>query len=192
MNTFAIPNDKQFDLEIISNMVKNPLTGRMINTTGKTFKQLLNKNILQLPQSDTSKVIFVGENPDNAMKIKNSLDVCEDKNHLLKTRGNKVCKARRVVSRDELQKKVQQVSIEVYKENKHLFNDNMDSQQISTILETLIKQRMVDSTKPSAPKTKLNKAFHYIVENIESDDNYDESEYYDTEEEDEDEDDDDL
>jgi hypothetical protein len=160
-------------LEIVANTVRNPLTGRTITTTGRAFQQLVNKNILKLSPDDNSKVIFYGDDPSTAIKVKQSLDVVEDTLHQLKLDGKgKIRKTRRIVSRTELSKKIQDVSIEVYKENIHLFNDSMPSEQVSSILENLIKQRMIDPK----PKSKtMQKNIEYIIENVDqygSDDNY--------------------
>ena len=165
------PDQKTYDIEIVNNTVVNPITGRNIKIGGRVFNQLVSKNILKLPDNDETKVIFIGDDPNTALKVKHSLNITDDK-HTLKVKDNKIVQERRRVTKEELQKRMQDVTLAVYRENASLFNDSMSIPQVSDLLQNLINERMINNDS----NDKLVKEGKYILENIDSESEESESE----------------
>ena len=97
----------QQSIDIVDDYVINPITKRKIKVGGRVFNQLLNDNILQLTPDDKTKVIYSGDNKENALKVKEGLNTKEfSKKHILKVKGNKIKQERRRVTREELNNKM--------------------------------------------------------------------------------------
>ena len=175
-------------MPIEDGFVYNPVSGRKISTNSRTFKTLLNKKILKLDTSDKNVVIYEG---NNAVDVDKKLNIVSDK-HTTMVKGDKIFKRRNNVNKADIQDKVQEISLIVYQENSHLFNENMPAKEVQKILKNLINQKLIDNT--ASPTTlsesdkKIKSSFEYIVDNIDEDE--DDEDGDDEDEDDEDEDDD--
>lgn len=148
-------------IEIVNNFIKNPVTGRAIKVGGRIFNQLVSKNILKLPENDLTKVIYVGNNPETALAVKKSLNLSDGK-HSLKVRGNNIVQERRRVTKAEIQKKMQDVTLKIYHENASLFTDDMNVEQVGHLLQNLINEKIV-----GGDGGKLVKDCMFVLDNIE-------------------------
>jgi hypothetical protein len=172
-------------LPIQDGFIFSPLTGRKISVSGRIYKSLVNKNILKINPEDSGSMIYQGNTDLECKDVNKKLKVV-DENHTTLVKNNKIFKRRKTVNKAELQKKVQQVALEVYKENSSLFTDGMPEDQVQNLLQNLIQQKLANPEAHTSTSSKLKSNFEYIVEHLPSEE--DESSDYDSEEEDEDED----
>lgn len=162
------------EIEIVSNIVRNPITGRYISTTSKVFKKLVNQNILKLENDNTSRVIYVGANKKEALKVKQRLKMDDSTKHKLFARNNKVLRVRRRPNDNETRSYTQEKAIEVYRKNKDLFNDDMSTAEIQSILKRLIDEEMIGNNTaplkaiPKQPKQKKDYVIKKPVSESES------------------------
>jgi hypothetical protein len=174
---------------IIDNHIINPHTGRKVKVGSRVFNQLLAKQVLKLDNTDTNCIIYEGDNPS---QIKNNLKNITDDKHTTRVINGKVFKQKRQTNRQELSRHIQDISLIVYQENKHLFDDpNMPQSKIQSLLQNLINQKLVDNasfpTTLSENDKKIKSSFEYIVDNI-PDEDEDDGDEDDEDDDDEDED----
>jgi hypothetical protein len=174
-------------MPIEDGFVYNPVSGRKISTKSRTFKTLLNKQILKLDTSDKNIVIYEG---NNAVDVDKKLNIVDDK-HTTMVKNNKIFKRRKNVNKSDIQEKVQDISLIVYKENAHLFTENMPQKEVQKILKNLINQKLINNNSPNTTMSesdrKIKSSFEYIVDNI-PDEDEDDGDEDDEDDDDEDED----
>ena len=153
----------------------NPKSGRKILVGGKTYKQIMSENIIGVDNQQTG-VIFTGETKEQAQEFKKGMKIHVGKNYVVKQRKNNIEISRRRIKRAEIIQKSQDLAIQLYNENKELFNDQMDSKTIQSIIKQLTTSKMIDPSFKNSTNA-LDIKLRYIVENTpdESDDESDSS-----------------
>ena len=159
----------------------NPKSGRKILVGGKTYKQIMSENIIGVDNQQTG-VIFTGETKEQAQEFKKGMKIHVGKNYVVKQRKNNIEISRRRIKRAEIIQKSQDLAIQLYNENKELFNDQMDSKTIQSIIKQLTTSKMIDPSFKNSTNA-LDIKLRYIVENTPDDSEDDESDSSDSEDE---------
>lgn len=144
-------------IDFNSNFVINPLTGRPIRIGGKVYMGLVSDNILKKdPRTRKKSIIYDGKNANDVLK-----GITKEKDTNIRTRkDNKIIKYRRQIKREEVHNNAIGKALEVVKQNTHLFNEEMDDEELDSVLYNLVHQKMIDfkdqyteneETKPEQP-----------------------------------------
>ena len=173
-------------MENKTNYVENPKTGRWIKVGGKLYNSLLAQKILNI-ESTGHQVLYEG---DNAHEVKKGMGkaICDDKHSIKIVNGNKIIKEARKINRDEIYTLTAEKAIEVFKQNRHKFKDDMSPKEIAVILKNLIQQRMVFNVTEIKKNKKQNQ---YVLREMPDESSEEEVTDSESEEEDEEEDEDD-
>ena len=153
----------------------NPKSGRKILVNGKTYKQLVNENIIG-NDKQVEGIVYKGSTKEEANKFKSGMKIPVSKNHVVKVRGNNVEIHRRRLKRQEIVEKSQSLALTIYKENSSMFNDQMSPSEVQKIIKELTVSKMIQPNfKTSTDATDIR--LRYIVEQEDFDDDT-EDEYY--------------
>lgn len=151
--------------------VVNPETGRIILIGGRKYNSLVKNKLLKIPEDKVENKVIYETDTTEEMKLVAPL-VKEIKPveeavapiKYLAQRNNKMYERKKTTTRLDLTNKVQKRTLELYFENKDLFDDDMEQEEIQEILNYLLHKDM------AGVKHKVVKRRKYFVAPIEESD----------------------
>ena len=156
--------------------VVNPQTGRIILIGGRKYNDLVKAKLLDLPKEEVENKVVYETNTTEEMKLVaplvKELKTPEEEPSIepqkyLAQRNNKMYERKKTTSRLDLTNKVQKRTLELYFENKDLFDDDMPPEEIQEVLNFLLHKDM------AGIKHKVVKRKKYFVAPIESESDFD-------------------
>ena len=122
--------------------IKNPKTNRLIRIGGRIYNDLVKNNLLNTVEQN--RVIYEGLDKAEidrvgvtVMKYENKINPPSNNKYFAK-RNNKIFERKKTISRIDLTNDIQRRSLDLYLKHKHLFSDDMSTDEISSILNTLL------------------------------------------------------
>ena len=140
MATIKIPRKSNPDY------VKNPLTGRYIKKTSKTYSQLINDKILNLDHGDRERAVLATGTQEELqlMKDKLSTSTLVQKNKKLEIRNGRLQTSRVRPTKSQTVETIKRSAIEVVKDNRSVLTSaQLTNQQIDSILTKLIDAKLL-------------------------------------------------
>ena len=140
MTTIKIPRKSNPDY------VKNPLTGRYIKKTSKTYSQLINDKILNLDHGDRERAVLATGTQEELqlMKDKLSTSTLVQKNKKLEIRNGRLQTSRVRPTKSQTVETIKRSAIEVVQDNRSILTSaQLTNQQIDSILTKLIDAKLL-------------------------------------------------
>lgn len=150
--------------------VKNPKTGRFLGVGSQTFKSLVKNQILDVRDWETNQVIYEGPNASEVIKGINTSTLGIPASKTVYVKSGKILTRNKRVSREEVNQKMKELTIEVFKEDPTKFK-GLSPEEVVEMVNKLVMERMIAGKNNS-----IQQKMMYIAENIYSD-SEDESEF---------------
>jgi len=150
--------------------VTNPKTGRKVGVGSSTFRLLVKNKILDIRDWESNQVIYEGSSMDNAREVASKLNheaMGIPKNKTVYVKNRKVMTRNRRVSRENVNQKMRELTIDIYRESPHLFVGK-SPEEVVQLVNQLVMNKMVSDGNSSVKEKML-----YIAENLEDSDEFD-------------------
>jgi hypothetical protein len=143
--------------------VKNPRTGRWCGVGSQTFKSLVKDQILNVEHWESNQVIYAGPNAKEIVKGLNPSSMGIPASKTVYVKNDKIMTRNKRVSREEVNAKMKELTMEVFKENPAKFK-GLTPEEVVELVNKLVMERMV-----SGGNNSIKQKMMYIAENIYSD-----------------------
>jgi hypothetical protein len=143
--------------------VKNPRTGRWCGVGSQTFKSLVKDQILNVEHWESNQVIYAGPNAKEIVKGLNPSSMGIPASKTVYVKNDKIMTRNKRVSREEVNAKMKELTMEVFKENPAKFK-GLTPDEVVELVNKLVMERMV-----SGGNNSIKQKMMYIAENIYSD-----------------------
>jgi hypothetical protein len=143
--------------------LRSPLTNKAIKVGSQTYNKLVKAKILKIDPNELGRILYMGTSKEDCEKV---IDKIPAKKDTVKTiRNNRIYQNPRKIKVKEMNKRIQDLTMLVYQQNKEKFNNEMTSEQVQSLIKKLVQEKLISEDNNDIP---IRREIEYIVENSEN------------------------